>query len=298
MGNILEFSARLLFWCIRILPVRLAGAIGAGAGRVVFLILSRHRNNTIKNLARIYPQKDESWHIKTGRESFAELGRTMFELPHVYLRSKSFLLSRIETHGEDDFKAVMQQGNGAFIAACHHSNWELGALSFSLLGYASSMIYRPIKQPGLDHFLKECRERFGAQAHSRQKGLRWLPKSLKQGESIALMIDQHMSQGIQVPFLGQLANTTELPAPFVIRNGTSIFGAALMRMGHSFRFQLRIWPIPCSGMTGDKEKDILRIMTLINESFEEIIHERPELWLWVHRRWLILDEQEMADGTS
>jgi KDO2-lipid IV(A) lauroyltransferase len=116
------------------------------------------------------------------------------------------------------------------------------------------------------------------------------------------MIDQHMSQGIQVPFLGQPANTTELPAPFVIKNKTPLFGVALMRTGHAFRFQLRVWPIPCPEMTGEREKDTLRIMSRINESFDEIINERPELWLWVHRRWLLLDEQEMAggmaDGTS
>ncbi|MCF7821046.1 MAG: lysophospholipid acyltransferase family protein [Mariprofundaceae bacterium] len=298
----MEFGIRLLFWSIRIIPVRLAGAIGAGIGRVTFSILSRHRNNTIRNLKRVYPDKTGSWHIRTARESFAELGRTMFELPHVYLRSEAFLRSRIETRGEDAFRTAMQQGKGVFLSACHHSNWEFGAISFSLLGYPSSLIYRPVKQSGVNRYLKQCRERFGARLFSRQDGLRWIPKTLKQGDSIGIMIDQHMSQGIEVPFLGHLANTTELPAPFIIRNQTPLFGVALMRIGHEFRFQLRFWPIPSPEMTGEREKDTLRVMSRINESFEAIIHERPELWLWVHRRWLILDEQEMdnrvADGKS
>jgi len=226
----------------------------------------------------------------------------MLELPHVYLRSGAFLRSRIETHGEDEFRAAIQQGNGAFLTACHHSNWELGAISFSLLGYPSSLIYRPLKQAEMDRYLKQCRERFGATLRSRQKGLRWISKSLKEGDSIGLMIDQHMSQGIQAPFLGQIASTTELPAPFVARYKTPLFGVALMRVGHAFKFQLKLWPIPCPEITGDKEKDTLRIMTQVNESFESIIRERPELWLWIHRRWLILDEQEAAseaiDGAS
>jgi len=302
MDKILEFGLLLLFWCIRIIPVRLAGAVGATIGRTAFLILTRHRNNTIKNLERIYPKREHAWHIKTARESFAELGRTMLELPHVFLRSKEFLLSRIEVEGIESFHEMMEQKRGLFLAACHHSNWELGALSFSLLGYSSNLIYRPVKQPRLNQYLKQCRERFGAQLHSRQDGLRWIPRTLKQGSSIGIMIDQHMSQGIQVPFLGHLANTTELPAPFVIKNNTPLFGVALMRIGHSFKFKLRFWPIPTPQMTGDKEKDTLRIMSLINESFEEVIHDRPELWLWIHRRWLILDEQEIANevahGTS
>jgi len=302
MDKLTAIGIRLLFWCFRLLPVRLTGAIGAGVGRIAFFLISKHRNIALKNLNRIYPDSEESWRKRVGRESFAELGRTMFELPHVFLRSKEFLLSRVEVEGEELFREAMEQKNGVFINACDHSNWELGALMFSLLGYDSSIIYRPINNPGLENYLKDCRERFGAVMQWRFAGLRWLPKTLKQGGSISVMVDQHMSQGIQVPFLGHTSNTTALPATFVIRNQTPIFGVAIERLGRNFRFRLRFWPITPPTLTGDKELDTHNIMQSITESFEDTIHARPELWLWIHRRWLLLDEQEMAnevpDGTS
>jgi KDO2-lipid IV(A) lauroyltransferase len=302
MNRLIAIGIRLLFWGIRLLPVRLVGAIGAGIGRTAFFLFSRHRNIALKNLNRIYPDREEAWRKKIGRESFAELGRTMFELPHVFLRSKAFLLSRVEIEGEELFREAMEQKNGVFLNACHHSNWELGGLMVSLLGYGSSIIYRPIKNPELENYLKACRERFGATVKSRFDGLRWLPKTLKWGGCIAVMVDQHMSQGIQVPFLGHMSNTTALPATFVIRNQTPIFGVAIERLGHNFRFRLKIWPIIPPALTGDKALDTYNIMQAITKSFESVIHARPELWLWVHRRWLVLDEQEMAsgavDGTS
>ncbi len=295
MNQLIAFAVRLLFWSVRLLPVRLAGAIGAGIGRTAFFLFSRHRNIALKNLERIYPDKSGAWRRRIGRESFAELGRTMLELPHVFLRSRAFLLSRVEIEGEELFRQAMEEGKGVFLNASHHSNWELGALMFSLLGYDSSIIYRPVKNEALEDYLKHCRERFGAVMQSRFDGLRWLPKTLNSGGSVAVMVDQHMSQGIQVPFLGHMSNTTALPATFYMRNQTPLIGVAIDRLGRGFRFRLKFWAIETPELTGDKERDARSVMSSITQSFEPVIHERPELWLWLHRRWLLLDEKESPD---
>jgi len=292
---------RTVFWCVRLLPVRLAGAIGAGLGRLAYYLDARHRSVTLRNLARIYPQHDRRWRQSKARESFAELGRTTFELPHVFLRSKSFLLSRIQIDGEQAFREAMQEGHGVFLAACHHSNWEMGALMFSLLGYKSTIIYKPLRQAPLESYLKRCRERFGACMRSRLDGLRWLPKALKDGASIAVMIDQHQSNGVPIPFLGHLANTTTLPAAFAFKYGTPVFGVALHRLGKGFHFRLQFWPIPTPEASGDKSADHYHLMHDISQSFGPIIRTRPELWLWSHRRWRVLEQEkqlyEVVHGT-
>lgn len=296
MHTLVAVLIRLLFWVIRCLPVRLAGALGAGIGRCAFYLVRRSRQVALRNMARIYPDKSRNWRRYQARESFAELGRTMFELPHVFLRSKKFLRSRVTIEGEETFRAAMQQGQGVFATAAHHSNWELGALMVSILGYPTDIIYRPMKNQALDNYLKQCRGRFGCSMQSRGQNLRWLPKALKNGHAIAVMIDQHMSQGAPVPFLGHMANTTTMPAAFIMRQQTPMFGVALMRHGASFRFTLRFWPITIPVLRGDKESDAWHIMHATCQSFEPILHERPPLWLWVHRRWYILEQnQEIAE---
>jgi len=285
-------ALKVFCWCIHLLPVRMAGAIGAGLGRVLHTVLKRHRRIAFNNLTRVYPQRSRQWRKRIARRSFAELGRTLFEMPHVFLRSKEFLLSHIEIEGEDILRDALAEQGGAFIVAAHHSNWELEALAFSMLGYESTTIYHPMKNASLDQFIMQCRTRFGAQMQSRQAGLRWLPRALKHGHLIGVMIDQHMSQGIQVPFLGHLANTTSLPASFIQRKPTPVLGIALERHKHKFNFTLRIWDIPTPAATESKQADTFYIMKNINDSFAPIIHARPELWLWVHRRWLVLEEEQ------
>ncbi len=293
-------TIRLLFRCVRILPVRLAGAIGAGLGRAGYFIDKRHRNIAQNNLARVYPEKSPAWHSRVARESFAELGRTLLEIPHVYLRSKEFLLSRITVEGEDVLRELLAQNKGAFLTACHHSNWELGALTFSMLGYPTSIIYRPMNQKPVENYFKTLRERFGATFQSRlSRNIRWIPQTLKAHGNIAVMIDQNINTGIPVPFLGHLANTTTVPAIFALKQNTPVVGVALMRHARSFRFTLHIWPILPPEASGDKEKDTYEFMHAVSKSFDDIIHQRPELWLWSHRRWRTLDENtEIDHGTS
>ena len=290
------------FWLIRFIPVRLAGAIGAGFGRVGFYLAKHRRSIAVRNLTRIYPDRDHRWRQRIARESFAEMGRTILEIPHVFLRSKTFLQSRIQVEGKDEYLAAMARGKGAFVAFCHHSNWEMCGLMYATLGPDVNVIYRVLRQPSLDIVMKQGRERFGISMHPRQQGLRWLPQALKQGQSIAILLDQHLSGGMPVPFLGHLANTTTLPAVFVLKHGTPVFGLALHRIGKAFRFRMQLWRIDMPAITGDKHADLYRIMHCIGKSFEPVINQRPELWLWSHQRWKLLEEHhkeitEVVHGT-
>lgn len=282
---------RGVFRLIRLLPARLVGGLGAGLGRLAFYLDRRHRSIATRNITRIYPQKPRMWRTRIARESFAELGRTMFELPHVFLRSKESLKACVEIEGEDDLRAALAEDKGALIAACHHSNWELGALMFSVLGYPIEFFYRPVRQPIVEAYLKQCRERFGARLHARQESVRWVMRAQKNHSCIALMIDQHIGDGQPVPFLGHLANTLTLPAAMAHRTGAPVLGVALHRIDCGFRFRLQFWRIATPVAFAGEEDFTWQLSRNIADSFTPIIDSRPEMWLWSHQRWKLLEEQ-------
>ncbi len=283
-----SFAVRLLFTILRLIPVRLLGAFGAGLGRMVYYLDARHRQIAMRNLTRVYPNQSDTWKRKISRESFAELGRTSFELPHVYLRSKTFLFSRIEIENEQALLQAESLGKGVVLTACHHSNWELGALCMSMLGHHTEVIYRTVRQPALDHFVLQARSRFGATLRARDTGLRWIPRALKNNHCVAVMVDQHLSNGTPVPFLGHEGLTTTMPAIFTNKYHTPVIGVELHRIGKGFHFRLKFRPIPVDKQLTDE----VETMQVICNSFASMIHQRPELWLWIHRRWLYLDEKE------
>jgi len=284
---------KALFSVLYRIPVRWLGALGAGLGRVLYFVLAKHRRITRRNLRRAYPQHDEAWHCRTGRESFAELGRSMFELPYVFLASREALLDCVTVEGAAELQTVMQH-HGVILAAAHHSNWELGGLMASMVLEPFAMIYRPMKNSELDGFLRQCRERFGMQTYSRFDGIRWLPRHLRDGGAVGIMVDQHMSQGMQVPFMGHLANTTVLPAIFALRQQTPIYSIFLHRIGHDFKFRLVVEVIDLPESSDDREDNQYQMMTAIGERVAARIDERPELWLWLHKRWWILEHDPNA----
>ncbi len=284
----------LLLGILRILsliPPRLTGGLGAGLGRLAFYLDKRHRSIAVRNVTRIYPDRQRNWRTRIARESFAELGRTMLELPHVFLRSKEFLASRVSVDGEEVIRTALAENKGVFLAACHHGNWELGALMLSLLGYDIEFIYRAMRQPLVGAYVKDRRERFGAKLHARQEPLRWLIRAIKdQTRIVGLMIDQHIGDGMAVPFLGHMASTLSLPAVMVHKYNSPVIGVALMRMGREFRFELKLWHIEAPSRESEEQAFIYRLTRDIGKSFEPIIHQRPEMWLWSHQRWKLLEE--------
>ncbi|MBL1353053.1 MAG: lauroyl acyltransferase [Zetaproteobacteria bacterium] len=292
MKKVQLWLLKSVFFIAQIFPVRWMGALGAGLGRLLFYILKRIRLITIANLTRVYPEKSRAWRTHMAKASFAEAARTAFELPHVFRGSKKFLLSRIEIEGEDELKQALAEEKGVFIVAAHHSNWELEALAFSMLGYASTTIYHPMKNQAVDAYMMQCRTRFGGKLQSRHDGLRWLPRALKDNQLIGVMIDQHMSTGIQVPFLGHLANTTALPASYIQRKPTPVIAITLDRMGSDFRFKLHLKKVAMPALGDDKAVNTYHMMQTIGDAFAPTIHARPELWLWLHRRWYILEQEE------
>jgi KDO2-lipid IV(A) lauroyltransferase len=289
---------KFLFYLVRLLPVRLAGAIGAGLGRVAYFLNARHRHIAMRNLTRVYPDKSGAWKRKISRESFAELGRTMFEIPHVFLRSREFLLSRIDYDGIDEARAVIDSGQGAIFTCCHHSNWELSAQTLALLGYQPEQIYRTLRQHSLDILLKQWRERFGNILHSRSGSMRWLPKAIRTGQPVAVMVDQHLSNGVPVPFLGHPANSTTMPAVYARKYDTPVFAAILHRKGHDFRFRAEFRRIKFPEASDNVDQDLCDFTEAVYANYAEAIHQRPELWLWIHRRWLYLDEQEVEGAQN
>ena len=275
-----------------LLPVRLSGALGAGLGRLLYMLLARHRNIALRNLERIYPDKDDAWKIRIAHESFAEVGRTIFEMPHIFLRSRSFLRSRVEFDGLEDAIEAIEAGKGVIFTGCHYSNWELAALSLSTIGHSCSMIYRPLRQQPMELLLRKWRGRFGNILHSRDESIRWIPKALRDGESMALLIDQHLSNGAPVPFLGHPAKSTIMPAVYARKFNTPVFAAILHRQGRSFRFRIELRKIDFPEKSNNADRDLIDFSEVLFNSFAPAIHSRPELWLWIHRRWLYLDEKE------
>ncbi|MDQ7004960.1 MAG: lysophospholipid acyltransferase family protein [Ghiorsea sp.] len=287
------FWTRLLFSGLAKVPMPVMHALGDGLGWLYYTLDKRHRHVALRNIARVFPEKPKQERKALARQTFAHMGRTLLEIPYVFSAQGDDLLQYVEIEGQDVLDDALAQQKGVFLLASHFSNWELMGLMPAIMGYQTSMIYRQLNQKSLDTYTLASRSRFGTNLYARNSGVRWLIKALKDNHCIVSALDQHMGagNGIKVPFLGHIASTSHLPAPFVAK-GVPMVGMALVRQGKDFKFTLKFWHVPCPELTSDKATNEVFIMTAACKSFDAVIKENPEQWLWMHRRWRAVETNE------
>ena len=111
-------------------------------------------------------------------------------------------------------------------------------------------------------------------------GTREILRLYKKGFSIALMIDQRVSEGIKLSFFGQPAFTTTIPAQLVKKFNCRIVPIYIERID-KFYYKLKInRPIKF-----EKDQSIENISTILNQELEKMILKQPSQWIWSHDRW-------------
>ena len=87
-----------------------------------------------------------------------------------------------------------------------------------------------------------------------------------------------------MPFFGRDAMTAPALAQFALRFDCPVVPMRAERTNGA-RFHIRFYPPLDMPRTGDRQADTLAIMTEVNRIIEGWVRERPEQWLWLHRRW-------------
>ena len=115
-------------------------------------------------------------------------------------------------------------------------------------------------------------------------GIRNAIEYIKNNHSIALMIDQRVSEGKQIPFFNHKALTTTLPAQLALKYNCDIVPVFLYRnKNDTFDMQLHD-PISIDRKL-NTEVNKLQITINLNKILEEMILKKPEQWIWTHNRW-------------
>ena len=111
-------------------------------------------------------------------------------------------------------------------------------------------------------------------------GTKEILKSFKNGTSIALMIDQRVSEGIKSKFFNKEAYTTTIPAQFVKKFEAKVVPIYIERtINDTFKIEIND-PIEYK-----KEDSIEEITSNLNKILEKMIIKNPEQWIWTHNRW-------------
>ena len=115
-------------------------------------------------------------------------------------------------------------------------------------------------------------------------GTREIINKIRNGYSIALMVDQRVGEGIKVPFFNTLAQTTTIPAQLALKYDCELVPISLERK-RDINFEMTVHEPYKIQKTESSDQDTKNITIKINQIIEKMIIKNPTQWLWSHDRW-------------
>jgi len=281
--------ARAVMALLRALGPDRAADLGGFLARQIGPRLKNHKT-ALHNLRTTFPDMDEAEVARIALAAWDNLGRTSLEYPHLrqlvdYDYYDPRPDRRVEVSGIDQFMALRDDGKPGVIFSAHLANWELTAIAAARYGLDVTAIYRPPNHPVARRLGEEIRrETMGGLEASRPGAAFALRKVLEAGGHLGMLIDQHFSRGVPVPFFGRTAVANPLLAVLARQFDCPVHGARAIRLpGH--RFHLELTPPLDLPRDSDGRINVAGATAAMTAVVESWVREYPEQWLWMHRRW-------------
>ena len=188
----------------------------------------------------------------------------------------------INIEGKEILDDIIKSNKPAIFVSGHFSNFELMSLSMTKSGLKLATIYRPLNNFFLNPFMEYLRRKFVCQNQIKKgvNGVREAIDFVKKNYSIALMVDQRVSEGEKINFFGKPALTTTLPAQIAIKYDLPIIPVFIKRDKDN-SFTIRFF----KKIVHTDFKDKLELTLRLNQIIEQMIIKNPHEWIWTHNRW-------------
>ncbi len=195
--------------------------------------------------------------------------------------------SFIRYEGLEHWQQASAKSRGVLIVTAHLGAWELSSFYHSLAGHPMSMVTRKLDNARVDAFVNEVRCLHGNRVLDKDHFARGLLLAMREGRSVGILMDTNMTppQGVFVPFFGVPACTASGVARVARKTGAAVLPGFLLWHKDEGKYVLHFLPELALTQTGDEEADVLENTARCTAAIEAVIHQYPEQWLWVHRRW-------------
>ena len=254
------------------------------SGRILSILgpIFRSKIITLKNINQAFPGKDENFKEKILSKMWLTYGKILAEYNFIKNFRTDKFEGLIEIEGQNELDQIKNSNEPVIFISGHFDNFELMAMHIEKSGIDLAAIYRPLNNPFLNPLMENIRKKYICKKQIKKgiSGTKDLLKYFKSGASIALMIDQRVSEGIKCKFFGKDAFTTTIPAQFVKKFNCKIVPVHIERKINN-NFKIKIF----KPMFFSKNETIESITLSLNSILEKMIVINPGQWIWTHNRW-------------
>ena len=244
--------------------------------------LFRSKKIIHSNLTNAFPDLSEFEKNKITRAMWCNYGKILAEYVFIKNFRDTKLKQNVIVKGQEILEKIRINKKPVIFISGHFNNFELMAMHIDKSGIDLAAIYRPLNNKYLNKIMETIRRNYicTKQVKKGIAGTKLLLKYFRKGTSIALMIDQRVSQGIRSNFFDKKASTTSIPAQFIKKFNCDVVPIYIERI-NNINFKITInKPIKFSDSSS-----IEVITDDLNKVLQKMIINNPEQWIWTHDRW-------------
>ena len=272
----------ILFFLFKLLGLKYSTRF---SGNLMTILGPMFRSNKIiiSNLTKAFPKLSLQEKKILSEKMWFNYGRILAEYMYIkYFREKEKFSNLITIENQNILEKIKKESKPVIFISGHFNNFELMAMQIDKAGIDLTTIYRPLNNIFLNPLMERIRKKYICKKQIKKgiAGTKELLQNFKNGSSIALMIDQRVTEGVMCDFFGQKARTTTIPAQFVKKFNAKIVPVYIQRFDNN-KFKLEF-----NSVIEFKSDETLDAITLkLNKILEEMILKNPDQWIWTHNRW-------------
>lgn len=278
-----SFTSSLIF-LISLLPFPVLYVISDLIYVVLYRIVGYRIQVVRENLRNSFPEKSEEERRQIEKKFYRYLPDLMVEAVKMRTLSEKELKKRLIMRNPELVQGIFAQGKPVVGVTAHYANWEMGIFGLnSVLEDPVLIIYKPLANLKFDAIFNAIRSRFGAIMVPMKQTLRHIVRH-KDVPHMSIFVSDQTPTYEESDYFIQFLNQ-----PTLVFTGASRIAQRLdapVVYCHLDRVKRGYYENTFVILT-ERPNDytVHELTDLYNRFTENIIKNKPELWLWSHRRW-------------
>jgi len=296
---LLYLVLKILLYPVHFLPRRWELFLGDMLGYFLYRGIRFKRTIVRRNLLLAYEEELRSGKMAMNeirnieRKNYSHYGRLIFEFLHIPVDAMDYAQKHVRVHNIEHLKNAMLKGKGVFFLTAHIGCWEMMSVLASQYSVPLNVITKYLRVKSLDDAWIKSRASYGIKLIDEVSSARTVLKAIRAGEVVGVVLDQFMGPpvGERIRFFNKPAWTISSLAWFIQKTGSPVVPVVNYRRDDG-SFDLYIYPELDFEKVGIDSKNIRHNTQRYTNIIESFIRRCPEQWIWVHRRWKRVKEDD------
>lgn len=274
----------LLIYLISILPFAVLYVLSDLMYVILYRIIGYRKAVVRENLLKSFPEKTPQDRQEIERKFYRFLPDLIVETIKMRTISEKELRKRFILKNPELVTDLFRQGKPVVGVTAHYANWEMGIFALNLMSeFPTLIIYKPLANERFGAIFNQIRSRFGAIMVPMKKTLRYVVR-YKDEPHMSVFVSDQTPRYTESDYFIRFLNQDTLVFTGAARIAKRI--EAPVVYCHIDRVKRGYYETTFTMIT-DRPNDYTEhsLTDLYNRFTENIIKNKPELWLWSHRRW-------------